>query len=139
MHGTMYGKRWFSFKHNAWAVVTDELQTRHGYYTIEFPDLGIFRRYNAERILREIEAQNTQIDTQLGVTKHRQSETVSAGAVRHHRPNANSAGVVSTPISAQNTEATPSSASNAVLEYSPWTKTTKHMGTLINLVFAWKD
>jgi len=61
----MRGTTWFSIKHNAWAVVTDEPVTERGYYTIEFPNLGIYRRYNAQRIAREIAEQSKGIDLQL--------------------------------------------------------------------------
>ena len=60
----MVNTSWYSLKHNAWAIVTDEPVTRSGYYTIEFPSLGMYRRYNAERIAREV-AEFQSIDAQL--------------------------------------------------------------------------
>jgi hypothetical protein len=59
----MHGTRWYSFKHNSWAVVTDEPRTKRGFYTVEF-DKGIFRRYNAERIRYEA-AEYVSVDSQL--------------------------------------------------------------------------
>lgn len=59
------GTRWYSFKHNAWAIVTEEAVTDNGYYTIQFPEVpGMYRRYNEQRIYREI-AQQDNIDSQL--------------------------------------------------------------------------
>lgn len=57
----MQGVRWYSLKHNAWANVTDEPKTANGYYTIEF-DNGMFRRYNAARIKRELANQPKSFD-----------------------------------------------------------------------------
>jgi len=59
----MHGTRWYSFKHNVWATVTDEPKTKNGYYTIEF-DTGFFRRYNAARINAEVKEFNS-INKQL--------------------------------------------------------------------------
>ena len=59
----MHGTKWFSFKHNAWAVVTDDAISRHGYYTVSFPDLGIYRRYDEDRSVREC-TEHQSIDTQ---------------------------------------------------------------------------
>lgn len=59
----MYGTRWYSFKHNSYATVSDEPVTSRGFYTIEF-ESGIFRRYNAERINREV-SDNARVNAQL--------------------------------------------------------------------------
>lgn len=65
----MHGTKWFSFKHSAWAVVSDEPMNSNGYYLIEFPSVeGMYRRYSAERIEREVANQknfSAQLDGQL--------------------------------------------------------------------------
>jgi hypothetical protein len=62
--GLMYGTRWFSFKHNAWAIVSDEKpMSAKGFYLISL-DNGDYRRYNEERIRREV-ADQRNIDAAL--------------------------------------------------------------------------
>lgn len=76
----MHGTNWFSFKHNTWATVTNDAVTKRGYYTVEFPETGMFRRYNAERINREVSEHKSidrQLDAQLGVTMQAEARTVN--------------------------------------------------------------
>ena len=49
----MYGTRWFSFKHSEYCEVAPEPISKNGFYTVLF-DSGKYRRYNAERIMREV-------------------------------------------------------------------------------------
>ena len=53
----MHGTKFFSFKHNAQAEVTNEPETRNGYFTVWFPALNMYRRYSGSRIRSEMEDQ----------------------------------------------------------------------------------
>lgn len=76
----MIGTKWFSKKHNGWAIVANEPPTARGFYTIKFPELGIYRRYNADRIKREltnqenVEAEAKALDGKIGLQLHNKEE-----------------------------------------------------------------
>lgn len=81
----MHNTKWYSFKHNAWATVTDEPKTKNGYYTVclerqdKYNDghvVTMYRRYDAERIQTEI-AEHKDIDTQISA----QTKQVATGTI----------------------------------------------------------
>ena len=111
----MIGKRWYSLKHNTWAVVTDEPVTPLGYYTVQF-DTGIYRRYNAERIQRELSIFES-IDVQLAMQGIPVLDVPSHGEPR----------LLTSPFAF---------VSNGILMD---TKPMHKEGKVINLVFAWRE
>lgn len=137
----MHNTKWFSFKHNAWAIVTSDPKTKNGFYTVEFPSLGIFRRYNATRIRDEISNQ-ANIDAQLDAQLVQTNIEAKIGRGRHTSP-AYTSTPVSAPIANSSNAAVIPHATLLAKHWSaprkPSKNSAKKEGKLIGLVFAWKD
>lgn len=124
----MYHTKWFSFKHNSWAIVSDEKPvSEKGYYLIKF-ESGIYRRYNEERInseLAEFYNLNEQLDAQLMPTQYKRVSGEGA-------PYIESVGEIESSEYVKVTAIPQTQGSGKA-------KSKKKEGVLINLVFAWRE